>query len=345
MPAATAAEFVAVDLGGTHARFALARIDDGRIAVDEPSILRTADHANFEAAWHAFAGHLGRPLPRAAAMAVAGPVQTQPIKLTNCPWTIAPAAIAQELELDRFVLVNDFAAVGHAVARLEERYFSHVAGPQIALPSEGLISVIGPGTGLGVAAVLRHAGGYTVVSTEGGHSDFAPLDCFEDELLARLRQRYRHVSAERVVSGPGLAHIHEGLALAQNRATGTADDSQLWSEAISGKDELAAAALERFCMALGAVAGNIALAQGANCVVLAGGLSLRLADRLPNSGFSARFTAKGRFVAMMSAIPVKAINHPQPGLFGAAAAFQIHRSDTKSDTSPLNQAIICGRAP
>ena len=343
MPAESASEIVAVDLGGTHARFALARIDGGRIAVGEPSILQTAEHANFEAAWRAYAGQLGRPLPRAAAMAVAGPLQTQAIKLTNCPWTIAPAAIAQELELDRFIVVNDFAAVGHAVARLEAHYFSHVAGPQTGLPGEGLITVIGPGTGLGVAAVLRHAGAYTVVSTEGGHSDFAPLDPFEDELLARLRARFGHVSAERVVSGPGLVHIHEGLAPAEKRAA--VKDSQLWSDALSGKDKLAAAALERFCMSLGAVAGDIALAQGANCVVLAGGLSLRLADRLAESGFSARFRAKGRFEAMMARIPVKAINHPQPGLFGAAAAFQMHRADNRSDISPLNQAIICGRAP
>jgi glucokinase len=184
-----------------------------------------------------------------------------------------------------------------------------------------VISVVGPGTGLGVAQVLRRDGCTHVIESEGGHIDFAPVDEIEDMILARLRKRYRRVSAERIVSGSGLAHIYEGLAAIEGRAVETGDNEALWTTALAGGDSLAVAALDRFCLALGSVAGDIALVHGANAVVIAGGLGLRIAPLLPHSGFAGRFAAKGRFESRMASIPVKVITHPQPGLFGAAAAF------------------------
>ena len=168
---------------------------------------------------------------------------------------------------------------------------------------------------------MRRADAYQVVPTEGGHVDFAPLDSIEDAILARLRARFRRVSVERVVAGPGLVDIYEALAALEGRTVSPIDDKTLWAAALAGDDSLAAAALDRFCLSLGAVTGDIALHQGAGGVVIAGGLGLRLADDLPRSGFATRFVAKGRFEAMMAAIPVKLLTHPQPGLYGAAAAF------------------------
>ncbi|MBS0475060.1 MAG: glucokinase, partial [Proteobacteria bacterium] len=217
---------------------------------------------------------------------------------------------------------NDFGAVGHAVARAGADNFIHLAGPDVGLPAAGTISIVGPGTGLGVANVWRDGtGDYRVQATEGGHIDFAPLDNIEDAILARLRQRYRRVSAERVVSGPGLVDIYEALAAMEGRAIQHVDDRTLWGLGTSGEDSLAAAAVDRFCLALGSFAGDIALAQGASAVVIAGGLGLRIKDTLLRSGFANRFIAKGRFEALMAALPVRLITHPQPGLFGAAAAF------------------------
>jgi len=164
-------------------------------------------------------------------------------------------------------------------------------------------------------------GDYRVQATEGGHIDFAPVDSIEDSILARLRQRYRRVSAERVVSGPGLVDIYEALAGMEGRAIQQVDDKMLWGLGTSGEDSLAAAAVDRFCLSLGSFAGDIALAQGAGGVVIAGGLGLRIRDTLLKSGFASRFKAKGRFEGLMAALPVKLITHPQPGLFGAAAAF------------------------
>jgi glucokinase len=315
-------EIVAADIGGSHARFALAEVSGGRVMrLDEAITLRTAEHASLHTAWETFGQQLGRALPRAAAIAVACPIAGELLKLTNNPWIVRPAMISERLGLDRLTLINDFGAVGHSVVRVGQEHFRHLCGPDIPVPEHGVISIVGPGSGLGVAQVLRCNEHTHVIECEGGHMDYAPVDSIEDTILARSRRRYRRVSAERVVSGPGLVNIYEALAAIEGRAVQIEDDKALWSAALSGSDSLAVAALDRFCLILGSVAGNIALAHGAKGVVIAGGLGLRIADILPRSGFGARFTAKGRFERSLSAIPVKIITHPQPGLFGAAAAF------------------------
>lgn len=315
-------EVVALDIGGTHARFAIAQVEPGRVvSLGEAVTLKTAEHASLQTAWEEYARQAGRALPRAAAIAVAGPVQGEVLKLTNNPWVIRPALIPEKLGVEDYVLVNDFGAVAHAVAQLEPERFDHVCGPDLPLPAEGVVSIVGPGTGLGVAQLLRRDGRYHVIETEGGHIDFAPLDSIEDEILRHLRKRFRRVSVERVASGQGLANIYEILARIEGLTTLHNDEKMLWTAALSGSDSLAAAALDRFCLALGSVAGDIALAQGAQAVVIAGGIGARVKDHLPNSGFRDRFIAKGRFERVMDSIPVKLITHEQPGLFGAAAAF------------------------
>ena len=317
-----ATKLVTIDIGGTHARFAIAEVENGRVISLAPeSTFKTAEHASLQLALEAFAAEQKEPLPRNAAIAIAGPVHAEVIKLTNNPWVIRPALIPEKLNMDRYTVVNDFGAVAHAVARCDTQHLKHLSGPETDLPVKGAISIVGPGTGLGVAYVVRSEEDYHVGETEGGHIDYAALDPIEDNILKHLRNRFRRVSAERVVSGPGLNNIYGALAILEDRAVSSIDDKTLWTAALEGSDSLAAAALDRFCLSLGAVAGDIALAQGATGVVIAGGLGLRLADHLPRSGFAQRFVAKGRFERMMSDIPVKMITHPQPGLYGAAAAF------------------------
>lgn len=315
-------ELVAVDLGGTHARFAIARVEDGRVAaLGEACTLRTADHAGFEDAWREFGRRTARPLPRAAAIGLAGQADGEELRLTNNDWVIRPAALRSGLGLDRVALVNDFGAVAHAVAQLGERDFRHLCGPDLPLQKDGVTSIVGPGTGLGVSQLLRRDEEYRVVETEGGHVGFAPADQVEDRILARLRIRFGRVSVERVVSGPGLAGIYQALAGDAASCAPGRDDTALWEAGLAGEDQVAVAALDLFCRMLGSAAGDIALAHGASAVVIAGGLGLRIADRLAGSGFRERFVAKGRFKARMETMPVKIITHPQPGLFGAAAAF------------------------
>lgn len=317
-------ELVAVDIGGTHARFVIAGVAaNGAIALGEPETLHTRDHASFQTAWEDFRARRGGSLPPRVSLSVAGPVGGEVIRFTNNPWIIRPALMQSKLGVDAFTIVNDFAAVAHAVARAPEDQFVHITGPDQPLAASGTISVLGPGTGLGVAHLWRSgAGEYRVTATEGGHIDFAPLDSIEDAILAGLRKSHTRVSIERVVSGPAIVHIRRTLAAMEGRAMTEEDDVTLWRRGLEDRDSLAAAAVDRFCLSLGSVAGDIALAQGGfGGVVIAGGLGYRLRDHLPHSGFAERFRAKGRFAELMAAIPVKLIVHPQPGLFGAAAAF------------------------
>lgn len=315
-------EIVVVDVGGTHARFAVADVEDGRVrSLGEACTLLTADHDGIEAAWSAFRARSQRPLPTSAAIAVAGRVGGDVLKLTNSEWRIDPELLRQELGLDRLTVVNDFGAVAHAVAQLDEAEHRHVRGPEGGLPRVGVITIVGPGTGLGVAQLVRRGAAYEVVETEGGHIDFAPIDAVEDRILVHLRERYGRVSVERLAGGAGLANIRAALAAIEARPAPPSDDKELWASALDGSDSLAVAALDRYCLCLGAIAGDLALAQGAAAVVIAGGLGLRLAGHLAQSGFGGRFIAKGRFEPLMAAMPVKLLAFSQPGLFGAAAAF------------------------
>lgn len=315
-------EVVTVDIGGTHARFAIAEVSEGRVvSISEPVTQKVVEHPSLQLAWQAFGEVLGRPLPTAAAIAVASPVGGEVIKLTNNPWIIRPALIPERLGAETWTMVNDFAAIGHAVAHLGDSDFLHLCGPDISLPDRGSITVCGPGTGLGVAQVFRHKHGYDIIATEGGHVDFAPLDPIEDAFVKRLRREYNRVSTERIVAGPAIVAIYETLAELEKRAVPRLDDKKIWALAFEGRDSLAVAALDRFCLSLGAVAGDLALTHGPTGVVIAGGLGLRLKDHLLQSGFGERFVAKGRFRNLMASIPVKLITHPQPGLYGAAAAF------------------------
>ena len=318
-------DIVAMDIGGTHARFAYAGVEGGRLTyLAEPYTLKTSGFSGLQDAWEEFRRRSRGPQPRGVAIAFAGPVGGDTLKLTNNDWTVRPGSLAQELGVEACKVVNDFGAVAHAVAQLPESEFRHMGGPDEPLPKEGVISVVGPGTGLGVAQLLRREDRDRVIETEGGHVDFAPLDVVEDVILSHLRARYGRVSVERVVAGAGLANIHEALCAAGGRSADFADDKSLWAAALGGGDPAAAAALDRFCLSLGSVAGDLALAHGASAVVIAGGLGLRLRDRLPGSGFHARFIAKGRYQDRMEAMPVKLLTHDQPGLYGAAAAFAQH---------------------
>ena len=316
-------ELVAVDIGGTHARFAIATVaDDGAITLGEPETLHTEDHASFQTAWEDFRERQGGTLPDAVSMAIAGPVGGDVIRFTNNPWIIRPALVKDKLGVERFTIVNDFEAVAHAVARAPEEQFLHLTGPDGPLPPTGRLTVLGPGTGLGVAHLYREPdGSYRVSATEGGHIDFAPLDLIEDAILARLRKRHRRVSVERVVAGPAIVDIYQTLAAMEKRTVPEADDVEIGTKGMSGEDSLAAAAGDRFCLSLGSVSGDMALAHGAKGVVIAGGLGYRIRETLMASGFAERFRAKGRFETMMAGLPVKLIVHPQPGLYGAAAAY------------------------
>ncbi len=314
MESSAVTRLVSADIGGTNARFAVAEVAGGKVvALGAPVVLRAADYTGLAAAWAAFGAALGEPLPRHAAIALAGPVTGGPVRFVNSPWVVDPAGLGAELGLERFLVLNDFGAMAHAVDALGPDHLAHLCGPDAPLPAQGAISVLGPGTGLGVAVLQRRERDVVVLETEGAHIHFAPLDQDEQQVSAAIAARHGRTSVERVVSGPGLGEIVRSFAPGDRR-----DDAALWAAAIAGEEPRA---LGLFLAAYGAAAGDLSLAHGALGVALTGGLTGRLRHLLPNSAFHARFCAKGRYRARMESIPVKLVTHPQPGLFGAAAAF------------------------
>ncbi|WP_136162822.1 glucokinase [Sphingomonas flavalba] len=308
-------DIVAVDIGGTNARFARAVLIAGAAPVlDPPFRYDTAAYPDLAAAWSAFLRDSGMAPPQGAALALAGPVGGDTIALTNGNWRMRRDALAGALGVDRLVLLNDFGAMAHAVPWIDAAHSRHLAGPNDA--AVGVTTVIGPGTGLGVAISLRRGGTHQVIETEGGHIAFAPLDAVEQRIADALAERHGRVSVERLVSGPGLVAIHEALGGAP------AEAPALWAAAIDGGDPLAATALDRLVLAFGAVAGDLALAQGADAVLIVGTLANRIADRLASPAFLDRFAAKGRHEGLMRRIAIRLCTHPEPGLLGAAAAWQ-----------------------
>ena len=311
---------VAADIGGTHARFALAQLAPGvPPQIGQMRKYRTRDYPGLAEAWARFARDSDIALPRAAALAVAAPIEGDVLTFMNSDWRLDRHSLAHELGLDQLSLLNDFGAVAHTVSIMPADEFEAIAGPG-ALPEDGVTSVIGPGTGLGVSLLDRRHKKVSVIETEAAHIGFSPLDPEEEELADFLVARYGRASVERVVSGPGLIDIYHCLggeaAPAANQA------GLLWDAAISGADPLAARALSILVRCFGTAAGDIALAHGAMGVALTGGLAHRMLPLLKSPAFEARFTAKGRYRERMQRTPVRLLSHQEPGLLGAAIAFQ-----------------------
>ena len=307
------------DIGGTNARFALA---DPAAQVAEPlhaQALRTADFASLQ---HAASHYLQSAgvRPRRAVIAVASPVDGDEIRLTNRAWSCSREELRTALGLDELQLLNDFGAVAWAVTALrpEDRITLH--GPATG-PMVGPVSVLGPGTGLGVALLVGSPReGWRVVETEGGHVSFAPLDEEEQAIADWFTARYGRVSNERVLCGSGLSQVDAILRGDANAAL--RDPADVVAAALGGTDAAARRALARFCAVLGSVAGDCGLVHGARTVVIAGGMVPRFVPFLRSSAFRERFLAKGRFAPWLESVAIHVITHPHPGLLGAAVALR-----------------------
>ena len=309
---------VAADIGGTNARFAIAELRPGeRPRIGEARRYPTAEHPGLASAWRTFAADAGEPLPPALAVGAAGPVAGGRVRFVNSDWTIDMDSLAAQLGVERWTLLNDFGAVAQAVTVLEPDELAYLSGPESPLPADGITTVLGPGTGLGVAILLRRGQVIEVIETEGAHIGFAPHDQEEERIERALREQYGRCSVERVVSGPGLLDIYRALG-----GRSFNDDVALWEAALRGSDSAAADALDALVKAFGSAAGDLALAHGSNAVVISSGLSRQLGDKLRLPLFRGRFIAKGRYRAHMESIPVRLALHEEPGLLGAAVAFQ-----------------------
>jgi glucokinase len=307
------------DVGATNARFALA---DAAGHIERVRVLACDDYATIEDALAAYlAEHdIGRP-PREAAFAVASPVTADAVTLTNHPWSFTISGLKAHLGLDRLLVVNDFGANALAVPRLapNERVAIGGGAPAAGTP----IGILGPGTGLGLSALVPHERGWIAVAGEGGHATMAPADERESAVLDRMRRRFDHVSAERVLSGQGLVNLYNVLAEIEGVPAAPFTPAQIADRHIGESEPLVRAALGMFCAMLGTFAGNLALTLGARGgIYIAGGIVPRLGQAFAESQFRERFEAKGRFRPYLAAIPTYVVTHPIPAFLGLVALLE-----------------------
>ncbi|MET0982147.1 MAG: glucokinase [Telluria sp.] len=310
------------DIGGTNARFALER---GPGCIDAIATLACADHPRLQDAVRAYLGRHAEAGARVrhAVIAIANPVQGDHIKMTNHCWEFSLDAARAELGLDTLLAANDFAALAMALPQLAASDLVQVGGGAPA--RDGVIGLVGAGTGLGVAGLLPADGRWSVLQSEGGHVAFSPADRREQEILDYCRHRWDHVSAERLVSGPGLALIREALAARAGTPARPLDPAAIVERALDGSDALCVETLDTFCAMLGTVAANVAVtlcARGG--IYIGGGVVPRLGEWFARSPFRARFENKGRFSSFTAGIPCFVIHAPYPALGGAAAMLAQH---------------------
>lgn len=300
------------DIGGTHARFALACGDGIRRQIT----LDVADHPTATDAIAEFLAGLAKDrCPGAAILACAGPVEAGVVSLTNSPWRLDAGEIEGRFGFSDVLLVNDFAAVAWALPNLRENDLRAVGGG-IAKADRPAV-VLGPGTGLGIATYSPAPKGSKVIVGEGGHGTLPATNDKEAEVIARLRMELGHVSAERTISGDGLVRLYETIAALEGLSVPSRTAAGISDAAVAGNCATSQAALDMFCAMLGSVAGNMALTMGAQGgVYIAGGIVPQIADYVIASDFRRCFEAKGRFQSYLLGIPTWIILHPEPAFLG-----------------------------
>jgi len=312
----TAGSGLVGDIGATNARFALVQ-RDGQTAATR--VYALTDHASLSEAIKTYLAELPPAAhPARAVLAVASPVTGDEVTLTNHPWTFSIEGLRQEFGFERLLVVNDFAANAAAVPHLAEhdRVQIGIGEPLNKAP----IGVLGPGTGLGVSALIPSANGPLTLAGEGGHITMAPASAYESAILDVMRKRYDHVSAERLLSGAGLVNLYNTVCELSGTPAASYTAEHITSPALWEKDPHTREATAIFCAMLGTVAGDLALTLGARGgIYIAGGIVPRIAPFFAESEFRARFEAKGRMRSYLAAIPTYLIVRPLLGLLGAAA--------------------------
>lgn len=299
------------DIGGTNARFVLDR--GGRRGA--PLVLATRDFPTLSHALEHALEELGAPVLSAVATCAAGPPHAGVIAMTNCPWQVSAAELAKATGAPRVVLVNDFTALAAALPVLEPDELQLLGGAPCTTAAPR--AVLGPGTGLGVSACLPGPSGDTFITGEGGHVDLAAASDEEDAILERLRQRFGHVSAERVLCGDGLVNLF--AAMHPDAGSGAPRSAKAVAALAAAGDERALACLAQFARWLGAVASDLALTLGARGgVYLAGGILPAWGALFPAAAFRERFEDKGRYRHYLAPVPTYMITAAYPAFVGLA---------------------------
>jgi glucokinase len=324
---ATTTSWLVGDIGATNARFGLvapggALLHWHSFACDDFATIDDAIRAYLEAS-----GDL--PRPHIGALAIAAAITGDQIRMTNHPWSFSIRALRDRLGFEQLVAINDFTAVALAVPLLGEADRMPI-GDGAPLPHR-TVAVLGPGSGLGASGLVPMGAEWVALSGEGGHATMPPATERESAVLDQMRRHFDHVSAERVISGPGLVNLYNSLATLDGVPAAAYTPAQITDSEIGAQDRHCREATAMFCAMLGTVAGNLALTLGAQGgVYIAGGIVPKLGSRFAESEFRARFEAKGRMRPYLAAIPTYVITHRLPAFLGCAAELAKHTRQTSA---------------
>jgi len=314
------------DIGGTNARFAL--VEKGSVELSHIEVLSCNDFANFDQAVTYYYQKIGVSALDKACISFACPIGTD-IKMTNNHWAFNVQVMKELLALSHFVLLNDFTAMAYGMLFIEDdEKVLLQAGTDDHANTPRL--VLGPGTGLGVSCLVPQQRqtlqetSWQAVATEGGHLSFAPVNELQVQVLTILQQQYQRVSIERILSGDGIVALYGAICEIKGSANNFDSAAEITAAAIAGDDDMAILAMETFCQVLGAVTGDLVLAQGARGgVYLCGGIPPRIKALIKQSGFCSAMSDKGRFKQYLQQVPVWLCDAKYPGLIGSAAALKI----------------------
>ena len=314
-------ECLVADVGGTNIR--IARMADAMAIPDCHRKYRCADFTNIEAAFECYLRETGLSRPDHVALAVASAVTGDPIRLTNSRWRISQTTLKQHFGLKSLLVLNDFAALALSLPQIPLEDLCPVGGGRGI--DHAPKAVIGPGTGLGVAAIVANTlKSWLPISSEGGHMTLSPATLFESEVLRAAWKERQHISAEAFLSGTGLPILYRAIGCVRGEPVHTdivAD--QIGSFAMAGNDALCSLTIDTFCEMLGTMAGNVALlfcARGG--LFIGGGIVPKILPLFIASGFRARFESKGRFADYLAAIPTSVITGDMAALSGLGAAMR-----------------------
>lgn len=307
------------DIGGTNARFALLTAPGQAFKA-----VQTLPCANFPGPGEAIEHYLASnrlPRPRWGAFGIANPVEGDAVRMTNHHWAFSVRTLQETLGLERLRVLNDFTALALALPALSAGDVVQVGGGE-AVPRRA-IGLLGAGTGLGISGLLPYGEDFVPIEGEGGHVTLAASNAHEAALIAWLATRYPHVSAERVLSGPGLEALYDAHAAVAGQPAEPLTAADISARGLSSDCPLCAATLDSFCAMLGTVAADLALTLGARGgIYIGGGIVPRFGDYFARSPFRTRFEQKGRFSDYLAHIPTYVIHAPYPALLGAARALE-----------------------
>lgn len=332
------------DIGGTNARFALA--DASEPGFTREMTLNCADFPTSDAAIASYLETVNAASPEVICLAAAGPIVDNAVRFTNNHWSLDVADLRKEFATQRVRLLNDFESIAYSIPFLSGDDCLPVGLPlPPSLDSRDfMVAVIGPGTGLGAVGLRRYEGGLFPIVGEAGHVGFAPETQVQIDVLSTLRERFDRVSAERLISGPGIENIYWALSKVHGEKSAKLTAAEIFALGTKNEDARAAEAVQFFFETLGQVAGNLALTLGAwDGVYIAGGIALRYPDTLVSSRFRSGFESKGRHRTLMEAVPTQLVTMSAPGLLGAsycackmyAESLDACPADSRPDPGPV----------